>query len=153
MTTGKKLFLIESFTALLTRSYMVTMPLMRLAYGDSIGSYSNLFSCGTFSEGKWIKKLLIKSRAAILMASMPRLAPLVPAPISDGTSISLMFFMQARFNGQQIKNDLETRRSINRECNNSPEASVRRKKKSKAGSERLFSYWQNKSRGFIKSRK
>ena len=29
--------------------------------------------------------------AAILMASTPRLAPRVPAPISDGTSISLIF--------------------------------------------------------------
>src|SRR4026208_1336760 len=73
------------------------MPLMRLAYGDSIGSYNNLFSVGIFSEGKWIKKLLMKSRAAILIASIPRLAPRVPAPISDGISISLMFFIKSSF--------------------------------------------------------
>ena len=39
----------------------------------------------------------MKSSAAIFMASIPRLAPRVPAPISDGTSINLMFFMQAMF--------------------------------------------------------
>ncbi len=37
----------------------------------------------------------MKSSAAILMASMPKLAPLVPAPISDGTSISFIFFINA----------------------------------------------------------
>jgi hypothetical protein len=52
-----------------------------------------LFSDGIFSQGKWIKKLLIKSRAAILMASIPNEAPLVPAPISEGTSIILIFFI------------------------------------------------------------
>jgi hypothetical protein len=35
------------------------------------------------------------------MASIPRLAPRVPAPISDGTSISLIFFIQAML-GQQM---------------------------------------------------
>ena len=35
----------------------------------------------------------MKSRAAILIASIPKLAPRVPAPISDGTSISLIFFI------------------------------------------------------------
>src|SRR5262249_42892109 len=45
------------------------------------------------SEGKFTNRLLMKSRAAIFMASIPRLAPLVPAPISDRTSMILMLRM------------------------------------------------------------
>jgi hypothetical protein len=71
------------------------MPFIRFAYGDSMGSYKSLFSCGIFSDGKWIKKLLMKSSAAILIASIPRLAPRVPAPISDGISINFIFFIPA----------------------------------------------------------
>ena len=40
-----------------------------------------------------IKKLLIKSKAAIFIASIPNLAPRVPAPISEATSINLIFFI------------------------------------------------------------
>lgn len=36
----------------------------------------------------------MKSRAAILIASIPKLAPRVPAPISEGTSINLIFFIK-----------------------------------------------------------
>jgi len=60
---------------------------------DCMGSNNKLFSDSILSEGKWTKKLLIKSNPAILMASMPKLAPLVPAPISDGTSINLILFI------------------------------------------------------------
>src|SRR6185437_4261692 len=60
-----------------------------------MGSKSKWFSVSTFSDGKCTKKLLIKSSAAILMASTPRLAPRVPAPISLGTSINLIFFINA----------------------------------------------------------
>ena len=54
----------------------------------------DLFSCGTFSwcEGK---KNYSESRAAILIESM-QTGALVPAAISDGTSINLIFFMQAK---------------------------------------------------------
>lgn len=58
-----------------------------------MGSCKSLFSVGIFSEGKWMKKLLIKSSAAIFMASTPKLAPRVPAPISEGTSMILIFFI------------------------------------------------------------
>jgi hypothetical protein len=36
------------------------------------------------------------------MASIPRLAPRVPAPISEGTSINLMFFMPCK--GKECEN-------------------------------------------------
>ncbi len=47
-----------------------------------------------------MKKELIKSSEAILMASIPSEAPRVPAPISEGTSIIFIFFMHASFGGE-----------------------------------------------------
>jgi hypothetical protein len=49
----------------------------------------------------------MKSRAAILIASIPRLAPLVPAPISDFTSI--IFILRIGCKGKERPSDCAAR--------------------------------------------
>ena len=71
----EKLFLILSDTALLIRQAMFCTPCIPLGIRRIDQFKRRLFSCSIFSEGKWMKKLLMKSSAAILIASTPNWRP------------------------------------------------------------------------------
>src|SRR5690606_5784783 len=61
------------------------------------------FTFSTSTESYFLKKSDFRSRLAIFMASTPRLAPRVPAPISDLTSIIFISFTGSTL---RFKNEL-----------------------------------------------
>lgn len=60
----------------------------------------------------------MKSRAAILIASIPKLAPRVPAPISDGTSISLIFFITNNRKNKNLSGSKLAQEVRKKKCDN-----------------------------------
>src|SRR5689334_5354631 len=71
---------------------MIITPSMNLACACLTPSNSSSFTFSTSMDSYCLKKSDFISRLAILIASTPRLAPRVPAPISDFTSMIFNVF-------------------------------------------------------------